>query len=626
MPDYPTLPVPFTQVALNDTFWAPRLETNRTVTLPYILKKCRETGRVDNFLKAAGKMEGSHEGREFNDTDIYKALEGAAYSLQFRRDEALEAEIDELVQLIGAAQEEDGYLYTARTTDPEAVDPDLEGVERWSNLRWSHELYCLGHLYEAAVAYYQATGKRALLDISVRTAELIDTVFGAEGRRDVPGHQEVELGLVKLYRVTGETRYLRLAKFFLDGRGHYEGRTPHEGFELAGYSQDHLPVTEQREAVGHAVRAGYMYAAMADVAAMADAEGYKPALEAIWQNMVSRKMYLTGGTGSRHKGEAFGENYELPNHTAYNETCAAIANVMWNHRMFLLTGESKYVDVLERTLYNGLLAGIALEGNAFFYPNPLMSDGEYAFNMEGQATRSPWFSCSCCPTNVVRFFPSLPGYVYAQRDDEVFVNLFIEGQATLELPKGRLTLEQRTQYPWDGMVEITVQVDTPTTFTLALRLPNWARGEVVPSDLYQYVYQYAEVERETIALSVDGEAVEVPNAGYVRLRRTWHGGERVRLVLPMIPRLVRSHTNVTENAGRVALERGPLVYCAEEADNQAVLTASFPLDSDYRTEHRSDLLGGVTLVHHNGWTLIPYYAWSHRGVGEMQVWLQSSTG
>jgi DUF1680 family protein len=363
-----------------------------------------------------------------------------------------------------------------------------------------------------------------------------------------------------------------------------------------------------------------MYAAMADIAALTDAEGYKLALEAIWQNMVSRKMYLTGGIGSRHQGEAFGENYELPNQTAYNETCAAIASVMWNHRMFLLTGKSKYIDVLERTLYNGLLAGISLEGNAFFYPNPLMSDGEHAFNLEGQATRSPWFSCSCCPTNVVRFFPSLPGYVYAQRDDEVFVNLYIAGQVALELPKGRLTLEQRTQYPWDGTVEITVHVDTPTTFTLALRLPNWARGEVVPSDLYQYV----DANHETIQLLVDGEPVTVPNEGYVRLTRTWHGGERVRLVLPMNPRLVRSHANVTENTGRVALERGPLVYCAEAADNQAVLAANFRLDGDFRTEHRSDLLGGVTLVHHNDWTLIPYYAWSHRGVGEMQVWLQSS--
>lgn len=623
MRDYPLTPVPFTDVRFDDTFWTPRLETNRKVTLPFVLEKCRQTGRVDNFVKAAGNMPGPHEGREFNDTDVYKAIEGAAYSLQLRPDPALEAEVDRLVELIEAAQEEDGYLYTARTVDPERVNPDLEGSTRWSNLRWSHELYCLGHLYEAAVAYLQATGKRKLLDVSLRTAELIDSVFGPDGRHDVPGHQEVEIGLAKLYRTTGETRWLELAKFFLDGRGHHETRSLYDGYGLDGYSQDHLPVTEQREAVGHAVRAGYMYAAMADLAALAGAEAYLPVLDAIWNDVVSHKLYLTGGIGARREGEAFGEAFELPNLTAYNETCAAIANVMWNHRMFLLHGESKYVDVLERTLYNGLISGVALGGEEFFYPNPLASDGEYPFNLEGVATRSPWFTVSCCPGNVVRFLPSLPGYAYARRGDTVYVNLFVQGETSLELDSGRVTLQQRTDYPWEGTVDIGVHTDTPTPFTLALRIPGWARGEPVPSDLCRYLDD-APTDAAAVRLTVDGEPVAVPEGeGYVRLTRTWQGNEVVQLELPMRPRFVVSHPEVAENAGCVALERGPIVYCAEAVDHGGSLEGvALDPSEEPRAEHRPDLLAGITLLHSGTATLVPYYAWSHRGVGEMQVWLE----
>jgi uncharacterized protein len=620
MKDYPIAPVPFTGVAVTDAFWLPRLETNRTVTIPYVLKKCWETGRVHNFVKAAGDMPGQHEGREFNDSDVYKAIEGVGYSLQLQRDPELEAEIDDLIGLIAKAQEDDGYLYTARTVDPEAVNPDVHGPTRWSNLRVGHELYCLGHLYEAAVAYYQATGKRSLLDIATKSAELILSVFGPDKKRDVPGHQEVEIGLVKLYRVTGDGRYLSLAKFFLDERGHPHGRALYSSFGLKEYMQDHLPVVEQREAAGHAVRAGYMYSAMADVAALADAREYLPALEAIWDNVVSKKMYLTGGVGSRHQGEAFGEDYELPNLTAYNETCAAIANIMWNHRMFLLHGDGKFIDVLERTLYNGYLAGVSLDGAAFFYPNPLESDGRYAFNIENVATRSPWFSCSCCPTNVVRFFPSLLGYIYAQRDATVYVNLFVQGQAGIDLDDAKLTLRQDTSYPWDGRVKITVDVEKPVSFTLALRVPGWARDRPVPSDLYRYLDDHD----ENSSLRLNGESVDMPlTEGYAFLHRTWRPGDVVELHLPMPVRRVASHDSVAENNGKVAVERGPIVYCAEAADNKGRALDLVLADGAKLTPRFDErLLGGVMIVEGGGVTLIPYYAWSHRGVGEMAIWLR----
>jgi DUF1680 family protein len=393
MMDYPVTPVAFTRVGFADAFWSQRLETNRKVTIPYDFQKCEDTGRVDNFVKATGLMEGSHEGIFFNDSDVFKVIEGASYSLSLHADPDLDAYLDDLIAKIAAAQESDGYLYTARTIDPGAVTAEREGLTRWSNLRVNHELYNVGHMYEAAVAHYQATGKRNFLDIALKNAELIDSVFGPDKKRDVPGHQEVEIGLVKLYRITGEKRYLELAKFFLDERGHARGRELYGNFDNPGVMQDHLPVVEQDEAVGHAVRAVYMYSGMADAAALTGDQAYLEALNALWDNVVAKKLYLTGGIGARHHGEAFGDDYELPNDTAYTETCAAIGNIYWNHRMFLLHGDAKYLDVLERSLYNGFLSGIALSGDRFFYVNPLSFDGETDFNRDDSRERLPWFGC-----------------------------------------------------------------------------------------------------------------------------------------------------------------------------------------------------------------------------------------
>ena len=618
--DYPIQPVAFTQVSFEDEFWLPRLETNRNVTIPYDFQKCEDTGRVDNFLKAAKKMEGSHTGLVFNDSDVFKVIEGASFSLSLQPDAELDAYLDKLIAIIADAQEEDGYIYTSRTVNPAAVQQDREGLERWSNLKFNHELYNLGHMYEAAVAHFLATGKRSFLAIAIKSADLIDSVFGPDKKRDVPGHQEVELGLVKLYRVTGEERYLKLAKFFLDERGHYHGREENRLFGIPGYAQDHLPVTEQKEAVGHAVRAAYMYAAMADVAALTGDEAYIEALEAIWENVVFKKFYLTGGIGARHHGESFGDDYELPNATAYTETCAAIANIYWNHRMFLLHGDSKYLDALERTLYNGFLSGIALSGDTFFYPNPLESDAQYEFNRDGGFRRNPWFECSCCPTNVVRLLPALPGYVLAQKEGSVFVNLYVTGPAELEVNGQRIRLTQTTQYPWEGKVKLSLEMDKPLAFKLALRIPGWALGTPVPGDLYRYL----DPSQKAVELRVNAEQHAIRlEKGFAVLERAWQTGDVIELELPIEIKRVLSHEKVAENLAKVAVERGPIVYCAEAVDNLGqALALSLADDLPLQAEYHQDLLGGLTVIKGESLTLIPYYAWAHRAVGEMAVWLK----
>ncbi|RME59739.1 MAG: glycoside hydrolase family 127 protein, partial [Caldilineae bacterium] len=608
---------------LQDPFWTPRLEINRTVTLPYNFRKCEETGRIDNFLKAAGRLPGPHVGRFYNDSDVFKVMEGAAYTLATHPDPNLDAYMDDLIAKVAAAQEEDGYLYTARTIDPAAVDPEQEGPTRWSNLRVNHELYNVGHLYEAAAAHHLATGKTNLLDVALKNADLIDRTFGPDKRRDVPGHQEIEIGLVKLYRITGEERYLRLAKFFLDERGHAHGRTLYQNHDNPGYMQDHLPVTEQAEAVGHAVRAGYMYSGMADVAALTGDGAYVAALDRLWENVVGRKLYVTGGIGARHKGEAFGEDYELPNATAYAETCAAIANIFWNQRMFQLHGQARYIDVLELTLYNGFLAGVSLQGDTFFYANPLAADGVWPFN-QGATTRQPWFDCSCCPTNVVRFLPALPGYVYAQRGNHLYVNLFIGGAGQATLHGQPVTFRQSTRYPWDGRVQLTLESAEPVDATLHLRIPGWAQDRPVPSDLYRFIDGPAPQP----TLTVNGQAVDAPLVdGYAVVARTWQPGDALILDLPMPVRRVVSHPNVTENRGRVALMRGPLVYCVEGVDHGgSVAGLRLPDVMELRPEPRPHLLNGVTVIRGQGpgdqqITALPYYAWAHRGVGEMAVWV-----
>ncbi|MCC9075597.1 glycoside hydrolase family 127 protein [Litorilinea aerophila] len=628
---YQLQPVPFTAVTLEDDFWRPRLETNRTVTIPYDFQKCEETGRIANFAKAAGLLEGDHEGIYYNDSDVFKIVEGAAYSLSLHPDPALDRYLDDLIQLFAAAQEPDGYLYTVRTIAErtgrlDRLRPDREGLTRWSNLRVNHELYNVGHLYEAAVAHFRATGKRTLLDVALKNADLIDRVFGPDKRRDVPGHQEIEIGLVKLYQVTGDPRYLRLAQFFLDERGHAHGRELYMLHDDPGYMQDHLPVTQQRTAVGHAVRAGYMYCGMADVATLTDNQAYIQALDAIWENVVNRKLYLTGGIGARHKGEAFGEDYELPNDTAYAETCAAIANIFWNQRMFLLHGDARYVDVLERTLYNGFLAGVSLGGDHFFYVNPLAFDGSFPFNRHSIG-RQPWFDCSCCPSNVVRFLPSLPGYVYAQAEDRLYVNLFVAGRATVALPGAggdvQVMVEQETRYPWDGQIRLRVRPERPAPFALHIRIPGWARNRPVPGDLYRYLDR----PEGQVELAVNGQPQALTmEKGFAVLRRTWQPGDVVALHLPMAVRRVASHPQVVHNRGRVALERGPLVYCVEAVDHGGrVHDLVLPDGVSLQPQRRPDLLGGITVLAgqlgDRTLTAIPYYAWAHRELGEMAVWL-----
>jgi uncharacterized protein len=618
--DYPFQPVPFTDVTINDNFWSPRIETNRRVTIPYDFQKCEETGRIDNFLKAAGTMEGAHEGLHFNDSDVFKVIEGAAYSLQVHPDAELEAYVDSVIEKIAAAQEPDGYLYTARTIDP-AHPHKQAGPERWSNLYMSHELYNVGHMYEAGAAYYRATGKHTFLDVCLRNADMIIREFNVNGRRDVPGHQEIEIGLVKLYRVTGDEKYLNQAKFFLDERGHANGRELQKAFGNDGYMQDHIPVIEQREAVGHSVRATYMYSGMADVAALTGDADYVNAIQRIWENVVQKKMSLTGGIGARHQGEAFGDDYELPNATAYNETCAAIGSIFWNHRLFLLTGAAKYYDIIERTLYNGFLSGIALEGNTFFYVNPLEFDREYRFNRDNSLSRQPWFGCSCCPTNVVRLLPSLSEYIYAIQDDRLYVNLYTGSQTQINMNGVEVSIAQETQYPWEGRIKITVNPEQATTFTLSLRVPGWVKGQPVPSDLYRYLDDTAgditlKVNRQTIFVSDE-------NHDYINLTREWRSGDIVEIDFPMPIRRVIAHPNIDDLVGKVALERGAIVYAAEAVDNNGhALNITLPDDKSLSAEHHADLLGGVTVITGENFTAIPYYAWAHRGVGEMTVWFK----
>ncbi len=632
--DYPIRPVPFTDVKVHDDFWTPRINVNRDVTVPYDFHKCEETGRIANFAIAGRLESGGFRGIFFNDSDVFKVIEGAAYCLAGQPDAKLEQYLDELIAKIAAAQEEDGYLYTARTID----DPNYNFFgrqARWSHLKDGHELYNVGHLYEAAVAHWQTTGKRSLLDVAIKNANLICRVFGPGDRQrvGVPGHQEIEIGLVKLYRVTGDKKYLKQAKFFLDMRGQTKKRKT-----FGAQYQDHKPVVEQKEAVGHAVRAGYLYAGMADVAALTGDDAYLNAIQGIWENIVSKKMYLTGSVGSKQHSEAFGDNYELPNETAYNETCAAIAQAFFNQRMFLFTGEAKYIDVLERIIYNGFLSGVSISGDRFFYPNPLACNGHSRFN-RGVLGRSPWFGTSCCPVNIVRFVPSIAGYVYASTEETLYVNLFIGGSSRVSVADTEVSLRQETHYPWDGKVKLNIDVPHPTEFALRLRIPGWVTGHPLPSDLYRYT---SKLDRG-YTISLNGKRLEdlpVVN-GYAELNRNWKAGDTIELDLPMDVRTVVAHDKVAADRGRVALERGPVVYCSEAVDNGGTVSdLVLPTSANLHAEHRTDLLGGVMVitgqVHRakrakdgsielipTTLTAIPYYAWAHREVGQMAVWLIS---
>lgn len=633
-PGYPVSEVPFTSVHVEDHFWSPRFRTHKEVTIPSAFQKCEETGRIDNF-KVAGKLQaGEYRGVfPFDDSDVYKIIQGASYLLSIEPDPALEAYLDTLISYIAAAQEPDGYLHTWRTIDPTKPPTTWSGnEERWSDIGGGHELYNMGHFYEAAVAHFRATGKTSLLDAAIKNADLIAATFGPGKIETAPGHQEIEIGLVKLYNVTGEKKYLDLARYFLDMRGREDIR----GSLYGPYSQDHLPVTEQDEAVGHAVRAGYMYTAMADIASLEGDTAYINALEKIWTNVVNKKIYLTGGIGARHAGESFGDNYELPNFTAYNETCAAISNIFWNYRMFLLTGEGKYMDVLERTLYNGMLAGISLSGDHYFYPNPLASDGETPFNM-GSCTRSEWFDCSCCPSNNARFLPSVPGYIYALKDDVLFVNLFIGNQAEMTVGGKKVTIRQQTDYPYDNKVDITVDPAKSAEFQLKIRIPGWTRNEVMPGNLYHYT----DAPDGSVFIKVNGTEIQYEqDHGFAVIDRTWKKGDRVELRLPMEIRQVAANEKVEADRGKTAIECGPIVYCAEQADQSFDLfdVTGIPEDATFAREYNAELLGGVPVIKAMvpvqeapdvsakmaELSLIPYHVWSNRGPGKMTVWFPAA--
>jgi len=618
--DYPISPVDIRNVVITDQFWLPKIKTIQDSTIQYAFKKCDEEGRMENFLIAGGKKLGKVRGKmPFDDSDLYKIIEGASYSLISNPNPMLDAYLDSIIGIIKIGQEPDGYLSTWFTID--RMSPPAPWAKpskkRWDHEDTNHELYNSGHLFEAAAAHYLATGKRNFLDIALKNADLLVANFGPDKLKCPPGHQIVETGLIKLYHITKNKKYLDLAKFYLDQRG---DSTSHKLY--GEYSQDHLPVIKQTEAVGHAVRAEYMYAGMTDIAAIYHDRDYLTAINKIWENIVNKKMYLTGGVGSRHDGEAFGNNYELPNLSGYNETCAAIGSVYWNQRLFLLTGDSKYYDIIERTLYNGLISGISLSGKEFFYPNPLESDGKYDFNM-GSCTRQSWFDCSCCPTNLIRFVPSLPGLIYSTNGDSLYINLYLSNHATVSVGDKEVAIVQQTGYPWNGKMSFEVNPEKKGTFTLKLRLPGWAQGTAVPSSLYSYI----DKANDNFVLKVNGkEEKEVIVKGYIQLTREWENGDRIELDLPMPVREVVANEMVKDDQGKVAFEVGPMVYCAEEIDN------SQPLDGVSIPEKETAKIDTGNMMNENfnklevntkegKLTLIPYYLWSNRGVGKMKVWL-----
>ncbi len=616
---YPIKPVNIQNVKLTDEFWLPIIKTVQEKTIEYAITKCEEEGRFDNFLMAGGKMEGTVKGAmPFDDSDVYKIIEGASNSLISAPNKPLEKLLDSLINIVKTGQESDGYLTTWRTINP-AKPPapwvKVDEGKRWEFLFMSHELYNAGHMYEAAAVHYEATGKRNFLDIALKNADLMVKTFGeGEGKiQAVPGHQIIESGLIKLYQITKNEAYLNLAKYFLDNRGNPKNH------ELFGpYSQDHIPVVQQDEVVGHAVRAVYMYAAMTDIAAIKKDTAYNLAVQKLWDNMVNKKMYVTGGIGARHDGEAFGDNYELPNLTAYNETCAAIGDVYWNHRLHNLSGDVKYFDVIERTLYNGLISGLSLDGTNFFYPNALESDGVYKSN-RGSCTRQSWFDCSCCPTNVIRFIPSLPGLIYSKTNNELYVNLYASNEAVVALDNNSIQISQQTNYPWNGAVTIALKPEKESEFTVKFRIPGWSRNEVLPGDLYRYT----DSSKAQPTLTINGEKVEVSiKDGYFEVNRNWKAADKIELNFPMEVRTVKANDKVEENRGKLSLEYGPLVYAVEEIDNPNfdAITIS---TSDEFTVQKEPILEGVNTITNNKLKAIPYYAWSNRGVGKMKVWLEN---
>ncbi|MVT09781.1 glycoside hydrolase family 127 protein [Chitinophaga tropicalis] len=632
--DYPVRPVDFTAVKLADHFWLPRIQVNHTVTIPASFARCESTGRVKNFDMAAAKEGKFCTTFPFDDTDIYKTIEGASYSMAVTPDKKLDKYVDSLITIVGKAQEPDGYLYTARTIDP-AHPHAWSGPERWVKEHdGSHELYNSGHMFEAASAHFLATGKRNFLDIALKNADLLVATFGPGKMGVAPGHEVVEMGLVRLYRITGKKEYLSLARFFIDERGKrkYSAKSK-SPWENGKYWQDQVPVVQASEAVGHAVRAMYLYAAMADIAALDGDTAYLHAIDRIWDNMTGKKIYVQGGIGAIPDGERFGENYELPNATAYNETCAAIGNAFWNQRMFQLHGDAKYVDMLEKILYNGLISGVGLDGKSFFYTNAMqVRKGCTHHSLE--AARSGWFECSCCPTNMARFLPSLPGYMYAQKGKSVYVNLFISSTASLQVEKQKVQIVQSNNYPWNGDLSFAIQPEKTADFELRIRIPGWAQGKAIPGRLYAFRDSVA----SPVVIKVNGTPVQyVTEQGYAVIKRTWKKKDVVEVQLPMQVKEVIADNRLTDDIGRIAIQRGPLIYCAEWKDNEG-RTSNLFLPAGFKPEMKPELLNGVMVLKGTGKrvdvneqqqeirttaaevTLIPYYAWANRGEGEMNVW------
>ena len=581
-------PVLFSDVTINDNFWAPRLKNHKDVTLGVCIDQIEnKTGRIRNFENAA-KGEGEHSGIFFDDSDVYKALEGMAYSLQNNPDPVLEAKCDEWIDKFAAAQREDGYINTYYT---------LTGLEnRWTDMD-KHEMYCAGHMIEAAVAYYNVTGKRKLLDVCIRMADHMMSIFGPEGRDWVPGHEEIELALVKLYQTTGERKYLEFANWLLEERGHGYGIRKGKPWNPV-YYQDDAPVREMTEIAGHAVRAMYLYCGMSDVAAYTGDKEYMDALSRLWEDVVMRNMYITGGIGQSGRNEGFTEDYSLPNLTAYCETCASVGMVLWNWRMNQFTGDSKYVDVMERSMYNGALAGISLTGDTFFYVNPLESLGDHH--------RKSWYGCACCPSQICRFLPSIGNYIYGVSEDAIWVNLFIGSKADVSCGRKKLTLTQETDYPWNGAVKLIVGGRPSFKTEFRLRIPGWCNS---------------------FSIRVNGvQANPRMEAGYAVLPGKWKRGDVIELDMDMPVELVQADPRTKEDEGMRAIQRGPLVYCMEEVDNpQDFDGLKISEDASFRTSFSKDLLGGVTTIKAEAGeqelNYIPYYAWDNREPGKMKVWV-----
>ncbi len=613
-PPYRTIEEPgFGDVRIADEFWAPRIETCREVTLPHVFDVCEETGRISNFVKAAGLMEGKFKGAWFNDSDLYKVLQGAAYELGIQSDPKLDKLVDDTIAKIAAAQQPDGYLHCFFTID--------NRDQRFKNIhpKARHELYCMGHMIEAGAVHFEQTGKRNMLDVARKLADHIDSIFGPGKNMMVSEHQELELALIKLYRITGEKRYLKLGQFFIDQRGNQQGHNLY-----GAYSQDHVPVRRQSEIVGHAVRAMYNCMGMADLYAESGDKELLTALDQLWENTTHRKMYVTGGIGATPKGEAFLGNYVLPNDTAYSETCAQIGLLLWAHRMLLIEPKAEYADVIERVLYNSFLSGLSLEGKKFFYQNRLATNGNYR--------RRAWYGCACCPSNVVRIYPQIGQFMYALGEDSIHVNLYATGKAKLTVGDVPVTITQETQYPWNGRVRLVVDPKEKCEFDLHVRIPGWCKDQQTPGSLYRADGS------STAKLTVNGKPLDVNELekGYVRIHGTWRKGDVVELDLPMPIRRVYAHEKIAADRGRVALQRGPVVYCVEAVDHKIPLKHIFlPRDAKLTAEHKDDLLGGVTVIKGEAAAnlaendnptpvdllAIPYYAWENRAAGAMAVWL-----